>query len=325
MLPTKGEVFTFITTRTKYGGFSQSGAIADAAEKVNKIWKNADVCPMSKEGIIKRCVTLLKDRSYFLNKLQKEKNLNHTSLPSPSPSEFTRKRRLPSTSRQPSRRVSTSKFKRCVTKSAFEDGAISEDVSALLSEIVDKIVNIEIEKKSDIPCRINLRADSSAEQRWLSQVGCDLFDVFSEHERVKVITNGYAFDEEFLADQRGPRKLRMDTSKVTEEFELDLSQRSERERRHKNYIASATMDFSVISTDLDSTSDEPGEVLQDSLSDIGEIQYISAVRTRSTKSLDVEAAVLGTSKRSIASQTDDSLFPTVSTRIYSKKNKTTSR
>ena len=68
MLPTKGEVFTFITTRTKYGGFSQRGAIADAAEKVNKIWKNADVCPMSKEGIMKRCVTLLKDRNYFLNK-----------------------------------------------------------------------------------------------------------------------------------------------------------------------------------------------------------------------------------------------------------------
>ena len=70
----------------------------------------------------------------------------------------------------------------------------------------------------------------------MTHVGCHLFDVFSEHERVKVITNGYAFDEEFLADQRGPRKLRMDTSKVTEEFELDLSQRSERERRHKNYI-----------------------------------------------------------------------------------------
>ena len=41
-------------------------------------------------------------------------------------------------------------------------------------------------------------------------------------------------------------------------------------------------------------------------------------------SFDSEAAINGTSKRSIASQTDDSLFPTVSTRLYSKKNKSTS-
>ena len=324
MLPTKGEVFTFITTRTKYGGYSQNGAIADAAQKVHEIWKNADVCPMAKSSIIKRCVKLLKDRSEFLKKMWDEKSNVRPSMPSPSPSEFTRKRRLPNISRQPSKRASTSKFKKCVPQAAFEDSKITEDVSTLLSEIIDKVVNVEIDKKSNMPRRVNLRVDSSSEQKWLSQVGCDLFDVYSEYEKVKVIMKGDAFDEEFLKDQRGPRKLHMDTSKVTQEFELSLSQRSERERRHQNYIASATMDYSSISTDLDCTADETEEVFQDS-AEIGEIQYISAVRTRSTKSFDVEAALQGISRRSIASQTDDSLFPPVSTRLYSKRNKTTSR
>ena len=84
------------------------------------------------------------------------------------------------------------------------------------------------------------------------------------------------------------------------------------------------MEYSAISDTLECTADENEEV-QDSVSDIGEIQYISAVRTRSTKSSDLEAALMGTSKRSIASQTDDSLFPNVSTRLYSKRNKTISR
>ena len=175
MLPTKGEVFTFITTRTKHGGYSQNGAMADAAEKIGKIWKNADVCPMSKPAIIKHCKSLLKDRSYFLDKLRNEKNCINPPMPSRSPSEFTKKRRLPNTSRQPSKRASTSRFKRCVTLPPFEDSDINEDVSALLSEIIDEVVNFQVEKKSDMPRRINLRTDSSAEQKWLSQVGCELF------------------------------------------------------------------------------------------------------------------------------------------------------
>ena len=44
------------------------------------------------------------------------------------------------------------------------------------------------------------------------------------------------------------------------------------------------MDYSAISTDSDCRADETEEVLEDSSSDIGEVQYISAVRTRSTKS-----------------------------------------
>ena len=64
---------------------------------------------------------------------------------------------------------------------------------------------------------------------------------------------------------------------------LSLAQKSERDRRHKNYLASATMEYSAISDTLECTADENEEV-QDSVSDIGDIQYISAVRTRSTKS-----------------------------------------
>ena len=323
-LPTKGEVFKFINSRTNFGNSSRSEVIAEAAKKINKIWTSADTCPMSQKSIVSHIEKLLKDRQTFLRKngsSQHVKTKVHESL-----ADSTRKRRFPSSVRQPSKRILASKCKEQVAQPAFEE-SITEDVTSLLSDIIEKVASsqeCQVEEKTNQPPRKNLRAHCSAEQSWLTHVGCHLFDVFSEQERAKVISENKAFDEEFLSDQRGPRKLFMDTSKVTEEFKLDLAQKSERDRRHKNYLASATMEYSAISDTLECTADENEEV-QDSVSDIGEIQYISAVRTRSTKSSDLEAALMGTSKRSIASQTDDSLFPNVSTRLYSKRNKTISR
>ena len=104
MLPTKGEVFKFIHSRIKFGKNSQNEVIAEAAQKVNEIWTNADTCPLTKKNIIIHIEKLLKDRKTFLKKngkSQPEKNKLH-----PSPSDSTRKRRLPSTGRQPSKRVS---------------------------------------------------------------------------------------------------------------------------------------------------------------------------------------------------------------------------
>ena len=327
MLPTKGEVFKFIKTRTQFGSCTQADAISKAAKKVGEIWKQADACPMSKAAIITQCEKLLKDRQEFLKMKGKswhEKNASLSLTPAPTP----RKRRFPGPGRQPSKRASTSKYKKSLTQPAFEGSEIVDDVSALLSKIVDKVVNSQsysAENMSNLPCRKNLRANSSAEHTWFTQVGSHLFDVFSEYERAKVISKNGAFDEEFLSDQRGPRKLCMDTSKVTKEFELSLARESERERRHKNYVASATMDYSAVSVDSETTVDENDEVFEDLSPEIGEIQYISAVRTRSSKNLDVEAALKRNSKRSIACQTDESIFPSVSTRTYSRKNKTVSR
>ena len=335
MLPTKGEVFKFINTRTKFGSCTQDDAISKAAKKVGKIWEQADTCPMSKAAIIKQCEKLLKDRQDFLKMKGKswhEKNVSQSLTPTPTP----RKRRFPGPGRQPSKRASTSKYKTTLTQPTepaepaepAERSEIVEDVSALLSEIVETVVSSQsysTENMSDIPCRKNLRANSRAEHTWFTQVGSQLFDVFSEYERAKVISKNGAFDEEFLSDQRGPRKLCMDTSKVTKEFELSLARESERERRHKNYVASATMDYSAVSVDSETTVDENDEVFEDLSPGIGEIQYISAVRTRSSKNLDVEHALKGNSKRSIACQTDESFFPSVSTKTYSRKNKTVSR
>ena len=237
-LPTKGEVFKFINSRTNFGNSSRSEVIAEAAKKINKIWTSADTCPMSQKSIVSHIEKLLKDRQTFLRKngsSQHVKTKVHESL-----ADSTRKRRFPSSVRQPSKRILASKCKEQVAQPAFEE-SITEDVTSLLSDIIEKVASsqeCQVEEKTNQPPRKNLRAHCSAEQSWLTHVGCHLFDVFSEQERAKVISENKAFDEEFLSDQRGPRKLFMDTSKVTEEFKLDLAQKSERDRRHKNYLTS---------------------------------------------------------------------------------------
>ena len=55
----------------------------------------------------------------------------------------------------------------------------------------------------------------------MSEIGCKLFDVFSNQEKLKVLSSGQAFDEEFLEDQRGCRKLRIDLSRETAEYASD--------------------------------------------------------------------------------------------------------
>ena len=139
VLPTKGDVFKFIHSRTNFGKNSQSEIIAEAAQKVNEIWTSADTCPMSKKRIINYIEKLLKDRKSFLKKKcksQHEKKEDHLSL-----ADSTRKRRFPSTVRQPSKRVSTSKYKEQVAQPAFEESKITEDVTTLLFDIIEQVAS----------------------------------------------------------------------------------------------------------------------------------------------------------------------------------------
>ena len=321
-LPTQGEVFLFVNSRTKHGKSTKVSAINEAAKEIHDIWHNADVCPLANTVVIGRVEKLLKDRRLFLRR-----NLTPLAKVVSTPSDFTRKRRMPSTGRQSSKRSTCSKFKRQKPICAPELAAVDDEVDMLMSDLIDSIETMESQQSLSQPQRRNLRHDVTADQKWLREIGCQLFDVFSENEMKKRIAGGFAFDEEFLIDQRGARKLCMDRSKVTEEFVQNEAQRRERERRHRNYEASATMSHVFARIDSDNLEVEDGgqDDMSEALADLGQELYISAVKTRSAQSKELGSVLEGKCKRSISTQTEDCLFPTVSTRIYSKKNKGHSR
>ena len=126
----------------------------------------------------------------------------------------------------------------------------------MLSNIIDSVVAKEAQEESEQklesmpPKRILLRHVTTPEQKWMTEIGGMLFDVFSNTERQRA----KAFDEEFLNDQRHERKMVMDTSRVTAEYKAAKAKESERERRSRNYRESATS--ILVSVPLDLNTDD---------------------------------------------------------------------
>ena len=158
----------------------------------------------------------------------------------------------------------------------------------------------------------------------MSEIGCKLFDVFSNQEKLKVLSSGQAFDEEFLEDQRGCRKLRIDLSRETAEYAKGQAQKIERERRHRNYVLSATSGYASVSYDSQMDEQEVGEEVEDHVPCASDDQFLSAVKTRAAHSQEIESVMRGSCKRSVGSQTENNFFPPVSTRLVTKKSKTVS-
>ena len=121
-LPTNEEVFYFVNTRTRYGKQSHSCAIHEMANDVHAIWEKADTCPLSIPAIMARGKKLLKERENFLrsNKTDQPK----PPLPKTQTSEFTKKRRHPSTGRETSKRQSTSIYKNSASSTSIEPSTI---------------------------------------------------------------------------------------------------------------------------------------------------------------------------------------------------------
>ena len=315
MLPTNGEVFTYINSRTAYGKSAINATIREAATIIHNIWQKADACPLSVKGVIARCQKLVKDRRDFMIKIQRQ---NPGLAPSKdSLSDFTKKRRLPSVGRELSRRSTPSTYKK---KPEGREQIVNE-VRGLVEEIFVTLEGIQDEPPKK---KRALRSSISAEQQWMSEVGYKLFDVFSEQEKRKVISNGQAFDEEFLEDQRGSRKLRIDLSKETEEYLKSQARNEERERRHKNYVLSATSGFASVSHEALTDEQDVGEDMEDPALCASDDQFFSAIKTRAAQNHEIESIMKGTCKRSTGTQTENNFFPPVSTRLTTKKSKTVS-
>ena len=217
-LPTNGDVFSFINSRTKFGRMTKASAIHDAAKDVFDLWQNADTCPMVLSSIRDKCSKLLKDRETFI---RANRTKSFPQSKQAVASEFTRKRRMPSTGRERSKRKTALTDKKEDQTDAENPGTSHDkDVKSLLSNIADSVVAKEVQEESEQrqesmpPKRILLRHVTTPEQKWMTQIGGMLFDVFSNTERQRA----KAFDEEFLNDQRHERKMVMDISRVTEEY-----------------------------------------------------------------------------------------------------------
>ena len=126
VLPTNGEVFTFITSRTAHGKSELRATVHEAAKIIHDIWLRADTCPMSLPGIKERCHKLLKDRKSYLEKIQRPFRVSKNSL-----SEFTKTRRMPSTGREMSKRSTPSRFKKKVEGHEL----VVNEVKGLLEDI----------------------------------------------------------------------------------------------------------------------------------------------------------------------------------------------
>ena len=112
--------------------------------------------------------------------------------------------------------------------------------------------------------------------------------------------------------------MRMDMSKVTHEYAAVEAQRKERERRHKNYVASATMSYTSVGFETQ-TDDGETEDVEEPTIDASSSQYFSAIRTRAAQSHETNSMQRGISKRSIGIQTENDSFPQVSTCLVTKK------
>ena len=72
ILPTNGDVFRYINSRTAKRKLELGPTIHEAVTKIHHIWQKADACPMSVTCMIKRCHKLLKDRRDFVDKIHSE-------------------------------------------------------------------------------------------------------------------------------------------------------------------------------------------------------------------------------------------------------------
>ena len=323
-LPTNGDVFSFINSQTKFGRVTKASAIHDAAKDVFDLWQNADTCPMVLSSIRDKCSKLLKDRETFI---RANRTKSFPQSKQAVASEFTRKRRMPSTGRERSKRKTALTDKKEDQTDAENPGTSHDkDVKSLLSNIADSVVAKEVQEESEQrqesmpPKRILLRHVTTPEQKWMTQIGGMLFDVFSNTERQRA----KAFDEEFLNDQRHERKMVMDISRVTEEYKAAEAKESERERRSRNYRESATS--ISVPVPLDFNTDDLSCPHTDPVTppaEVSDVNFLSGIRTRTGQNSEIENVLKGTCKRSIGVQVgEDTFYPNVSTRVFPKKSKT---
>ena len=299
----------FINSRTKFGRVAKASAVHDAAKDVFDIWQKADTCPMALPSIRDKCSKLLKDRDTFI---RANRSKSFSKPKQAVKSDFTRKRRLPTTGRERSKRK-TKLNNETEDQADAENPRTShdEDVKSLLSDIIDSVVAKEVQDEREQklesmpPERVLLRHITIPEQKWTTQIGGMLFDVFSDTERQQAKD----FDEEFLNDQRHEREMVMDTSRVTAEYKAAKAKESERERRSRNYRESATS--ISVSVPLDFNPDDSSCPDLDPVTppaDVLDVNFLSGIRTQTGQNSEIENVLKGTCKRTIGVQVGEDTF-----------------
>ena len=176
VLPSIGDVFKFINTRSKKYGFKT--AVNQAVKNIMAIWQKNGAYTISKVGIVKRCHKLLENRTRFL----KEYNSNHKPVNGYVPSSQSlsmsiSRHRRPDVGRELSRRSSPSVYRRSANSNS--DPAVS-----------DLNVSGETSQNESLPCtpvnppdpppphkKREPPGDTIAHQQWLSEFGNNLFDI----------------------------------------------------------------------------------------------------------------------------------------------------
>ena len=308
--PTNDEVHRYALSRKGKG--NQSVIIREMASKIRSIWNSGDGCPLSVKSIIDRYHKLVKERKAYLAPIAYPKKQSD-----PEPSSFTKKHRHPSGGREKSQRQ---------TKSLYR--APRDELNEPPPEISICQAEPSCSNSVDNPpkrVRLSERHIETPEQKWMKEIGSQLFDIHSKEEVEKARQGKKCFDEEFLADQRGERVLYIEKSKVTPEFLECQKQRELRLLRQKQNYQSAIGNL-TFSPDYEADSEDECDVLCDNEVRMDEPDFISAVRTRSARVVDMSSCLEACAKQNVGIQVDSvDFFPQVSTRTTPKKQSGTSR
>lgn len=324
--PTNGEVLRYMLSRKGKG--NQQTMIREMASKIRAIWRAGDGCPLSVKNIMNKYQKLMKERKVYLRPLYA---LAYPKKQSDyEPSDFTKKTRLPSGGREKSQRQTKSLY-RAPNSNPNPNCAHDPDPKDSVEQPPEKSIceteplGSHVNDNPPKRVRMSERYVDTPEQKWMKDIGSQLFDIHSSDEVDRARKENEYFDEEFLADQRGERVLYIEKAKVTPEF-LECQKRRElRLLRQKQNYQSAIGNL-TFTPDNDENSEDECDIECDTEVRMDESDFISAVRTRSAKAGEIASCLEGCAKQNVGIQVDPvDFFPQVSTRMSPTKRSGTSR
>ena len=221
-LPTVNDGMKFILSRENtIPRIPRDTRIWEFAKITRELWLKADCCPLSEARVYSKFQGLYDDYVRFL---KKSSDSNHRKRVSTSPP------------LEPTRRSSraTTTPKTPVTPQV----RLPSQTQSLFSPPTPATRN----KPSN---NIIMR------KKWDEEFGEKLFDVVSNCTIVENVKNGGCFDNEFYTDQKSPRLLKMQVTKVTDEFICAEEKRKQKAARRyaRQELAKGTEMFKVVNLD----------------------------------------------------------------------------
>ena len=243
VLPQKNDCLLYVISRThtkSSSRVSHNQAVRQMAVIVEKIWNDADCCPMTKKHIMKLFNESVWKPYYYLKQEKHLPSSSHAGV------------------QQRSHKKDLTKVKPQEPKRRSSRQTVSTGTSAQESN-EKEVESIPLPVSPMIEPPFKTRRTVSLRKLWDDEEGNKLFDVLSETRVKKHSENKLYFDQTFYQDQKTSRAFRMLLSKVTNEYLEAERARMMTEARKEARKRSALGQSSSLSTKEDDLSDQDTE------------------------------------------------------------------